>query len=158
MMVIADAAPGDEPQMAVVPGNKPVRLSNQPKKLDATIVETVPIKNKGHSRAIFANTVNGKLFAIIMPKTPCAIKNMGFGSFMPAPLVAKIMAVIIGPSNNAAGSRKSSNITTNTNEARSNTVSRHGAVQREGVVISDKIGEGILVIKRAWFLMAQSIP
>lgn len=70
MIVIAEAAPGEDPQMAVVPGNKPLRLSNQPKKLDATIVETVPIKNSGHSIEIFANTVSGRLFAIIMPKMP----------------------------------------------------------------------------------------
>jgi hypothetical protein len=76
---------------------------------------------------------------------PCAVKNIGFGNVIPAPLVAKIMAVIMGPSSNAAGNRKHSNITTKMNDTMSNTVSRHGVVQREGVVQRDKKDEAMCI-------------
>lgn len=46
---MAVAAPGDEPQTAVVPGKMRQRLISQPSRLEAETVATTAPRNSGHS-------------------------------------------------------------------------------------------------------------
>ena len=67
---------------------------------------------------------------------------------MPAPQVAKIIAVIIGPSSRAAGKLAYSKQTTKTKDTANNTVNRQVVGQREGVLQSDKKREVMSICRK----------
>ena len=103
--VIAVAAPGDEPQIAVVPGKTRERVSSQPSSEAAAIVDRTPIRKIGHSAAISAQIDRGRIAgdhdaddALGERRRPAR------GMWTAPPLAASRTAATIGPSSSAAGS------------------------------------------------------
>ena len=101
------AAPGDEPQTAVVPGSTRQRVSTQPSVLLAAITATTTVTNSGQSRRISPTIEGGMLRAIMQPITACAISTHRLETRTRLPATASTIAAIIGPSSSAAGSRMS---------------------------------------------------
>jgi hypothetical protein len=97
------AAPGDAPQIAVVPGRTFQRANTQPSKLLAAITDTIPARNSGQSRRISVMIESGMLRAMRQPTTPCASRKELTGTRVLPSFAATRMAAAIGPSRSAAG-------------------------------------------------------
>ena len=117
MIVIAAAAPGDEPQIAVEPGKTCSFAIIQPRMALAKITEKIQTTNSGQSAAIRPNTDGGMACAIIAPTTACAALNPCLLMVTGRPLMARKMPANIGPSSRAAGRWSHSITTTNNNES-----------------------------------------
>ena len=72
---MAEAAPGDEPHTAAVPGSTRQRVSSQPSVLLAAITAMTTATNSGQSRNIAPMIDGGMLRAIMQPITACAIRT-----------------------------------------------------------------------------------
>ncbi len=107
--IIAEAAPGEEPQAAVVPGSAPYLTSVQPTTPPAATVVATTSSISGQSRAMESRMSGVMLRATRQPTIPCAaVKDHGGGRNR-LPPTPKAMARIIGPSNSAAGTATRSN-------------------------------------------------
>ena len=106
--IIAVAAPGDEPQTAVVAGSTCQRVSSHPSAPLAAITAMTTVTKIGQPRAISPTIVGGMLRAIMQPMIACAIRTRRWGTRNPPPATATRIAAIIGPSKRAAGRRMAS--------------------------------------------------
>src|SRR5215212_10712115 len=97
MSVMAVAAPGADPQTAVVPGRTRQRVRNPPRVAAAATTEATPSRKIGQLRPISAKMESGALRAITQPNIPCAKKN-GWGGTRVSPIVVAVaMAAIMDP-------------------------------------------------------------
>ena len=111
------AAPGEEPQTAVVPGSTRQRLMSHPSTLEAKTVAATTPRKSGHS-ARNTGKMPGEIDAAIrQPTMDCAAANRGVGILTVAPLMPQTMPANIGPMSRAAGSAANSSSATNSSES-----------------------------------------
>ena len=124
MIVMAEAAPGNEPQIAVVPGSTWNFASAQPSEQAATTTETTPARKIGQSRDSSARMESGIDRAIMQPMTPCAKSPIVCGMATGQSRAASRIAAPIGPISSAAGIWVNSRIATNRTDRASSAAQR----------------------------------
>src|SRR3984957_8975100 len=128
---MAVAAPGEEPQIAVVPGSTFQRARSMPSPAANAITVPIPIRKIGHCASIVAGDAAPMALAMSQPIPPCARMNDRGGIWTRPSKDATRIAPARAPSIKAAGSRMSSKAAMQTTEAtRSPAHCRAGGVWR----------------------------
>ena len=128
--IIAEAAPGEEPQAAVVPGSTANRVSPQPTSPPATIVVATVSSISGQSATTVATIEPVIACATRQPISACAAKKNGRGTRTVAPRRASTTPVSIGPSRNAAGNPASASSEATASDTASSTAHCPGGRSR----------------------------
>ena len=114
---MAVAAPGEEPQTAVVPGSTFQRESTKPRAAAKKMTAPIKPRNIGHFRTIVITMSGVMLRATRQPTNPCATTKAQAGIFTrPSNHDSRIPAAM-APSSRAAGRRISSKAATEISEA-----------------------------------------
>ena len=120
--VMAVAAPGEVPQIAVVPGSTRKYASTAPRMLLTTITETTAARNSGQSCNSVPTMAGVMVAAIMQPTTACPIRNSQCDTPTEPPQTATTrMPPIIGPSSRAAGRPAHSSTVVKTTDSASST-------------------------------------
>ena len=101
---MAVAAPGEEPQIAVVPGSAFQRARRTPSTAAIAITAPIPIRKIGHCLSIVAIEAAPMALAMRQPITPCARMNDRGGICTRPSNDASRIAPAIAPNSSAAGS------------------------------------------------------
>jgi hypothetical protein len=111
------AAPGEEPQTAVVPGSTLKRARRKPSVVAKTMTMPMQVMNIGHWRSISIRMSGLMLRATRQPTTPCAMtKDQAGISMRPSNHASRIPAPI-DPKSNAAGRPSNSRTEIKTSDA-----------------------------------------
>ena len=94
--IIAVAAPGDEPQTAVLPGSTCQRVSRYPSAPLAAITAMTTVTKIGQTRAISPTIVGGMPRAIMQPMIACAIRTRRWGTRNPPPATGCSLPPVLG--------------------------------------------------------------
>ena len=114
---MAVAAPGEEPQTAVVPGNTLKRARTKPRAAAKNMTAPIKVRNIGHFRTIVVRMSGVMLRATRQPTKPCAMTKAQEGILTrPSNHDSRIPAAI-APSIKAAGRRTSSKAATQMSDA-----------------------------------------
>ena len=97
------AAPGEEPQTAVVPGSTLKRARSKPSVVAKTMTMPMQVMNIGHWRSISIRMSGLMLRATRQPTTPCATMKDQAGILTRPSNHASRIAAPIDPRSNAAG-------------------------------------------------------
>ena len=108
MTMMAEAAPGDMPQTAVVPGSTRQRVMAQPSAVHAPMIASTTPRKSGHPFKKVPRMAGVRNRAIMQPMTAWQAWKKGRGMRMVPPQHSVVIAAIIGPRKRAAGSCRNS--------------------------------------------------
>ena len=117
MAIIAEAAPGEQPQAAVVPGSVPALTISQPTMPPAMTVLVTTSSIVGQSRTIEVRIDGVSVRAIRQPMIACAPIRLQRGERKLEPPTPNVIAAIIGPSMSAPGRAAHSRTAVSSSEA-----------------------------------------
>lgn len=100
---MVEAAPAEEPQIAVVPGRMPVRAISQPDSVLTPMTERTTSSMSGQFCAKVPTKSSDTMVAIISASTTCTTKKKMRGRRIVPPQSATTMPASIGPISSAAG-------------------------------------------------------